>query len=89
MAWLAEVVILTWNYRARSPATRHTGPMAQDIRAAFGLGKDDKHIGALDANGVALAAIQALYKLSLEKDRRIAEFEQRLDELQRQFEERK
>lgn len=34
--------------------------MAQDFRAAFGLGEDDKHISTLEAEGVALAAIQAL-----------------------------
>ena len=32
--------------------------MAQDFRAAFGLGEDDKHISAIDEGGVALAAVQ-------------------------------
>jgi len=61
----------------------------QDFHAAFGLGQDDRYIGALDADGVALAAIQALYKLSLEKDRKIAELEQRLNELQQRVENKK
>jgi hypothetical protein len=34
--------------------------MAQDFHAAFGLGADDKHIATVDADGVALAAIQGL-----------------------------
>ena len=34
--------------------------MAQDFRAAFGLGLDEKHIDTVDADGVALAAIQGL-----------------------------
>ena len=34
--------------------------MAQDFYAAFGLGTDEKHITPLDANGIALAAIQGL-----------------------------
>jgi hypothetical protein len=34
--------------------------MAQDFRAAFGLGSDDKTITQVDVNGVALAAIQGL-----------------------------
>ena len=38
----------------------HIGPMAQDFFAAFGLGPDDKHITNVDADGVALAAIQGL-----------------------------
>ena len=38
----------------------HIGPMAQDFHAAFGVGADDKHIATVDADGVALAAIQGL-----------------------------
>jgi hypothetical protein len=35
--------------------------MAQDFHAAFGLnGSDDTHISLVDAQGVALAAIQGL-----------------------------
>jgi hypothetical protein len=37
--------------------------MAQDFKAAFGVGEDDKHISTVDADGVALAAIQGLYSL--------------------------
>ncbi|MFN2269474.1 MAG: hypothetical protein ACK2US_01470, partial [Anaerolineae bacterium] len=33
----------------------------QDFYATFGLGEDDRHIAALDASGVALAAIQELH----------------------------
>ncbi len=47
---------------------RHIGPMAQDFRAAFGLGADDKNITTSDVSGVALAAIQGLnQKLEAEK----------------------
>jgi Chaperone of endosialidase len=47
---------------------RHIGPMAQDFRAAFGLGVDDKNITTSDVSGVALAAIQGLnQKLEAEK----------------------
>jgi hypothetical protein len=34
--------------------------LAQDFAAALGVGEDDRHIHALDAFGVAFAAIQAL-----------------------------
>jgi hypothetical protein len=34
--------------------------VAQDFHAAFGVGTDDKHIATVDADGVALAAIQGL-----------------------------
>jgi hypothetical protein len=39
---------------------RHIGPMAQDFYSAFGL--DDKRITTIDEGGVALAAIQGLYR---------------------------
>lgn len=81
LARLADVPILTWNYKAEETSVRHMGPTAQDFYAAFGLGQDDKHIGALDANGVALAAIQALYKLSQDKDKEITQLRQQVDEL--------
>jgi hypothetical protein len=49
------------------------------------LGEDDKHISTVDAEGVALAAIQALYQTVTElkrnlgdKDHQIAELRARL-----------
>ena len=51
--------ITQWNFKS-DQATPHLGPMAQDFHAAFGLGTDDKHIATVDADGVALAAIQGL-----------------------------
>jgi len=36
--------------------------MAQDFNEAFGTGNSDKCIPTVDENGVALAAIQALYR---------------------------
>jgi hypothetical protein len=58
---LAELPITTWNYRVEDPSVRHMGPVAQDFYATFGLGSDDRHIAALDAAGVALAAIKGLF----------------------------
>ena len=51
--------ITRWNYKS-DIAAPHLGPVAQDFHAAFGLGTDDKHIATVDADGVALAAIQGL-----------------------------
>lgn len=39
---------------------KHMGVMAQDFKAAFGFGKDDKTIDPRDAAGVAFKAIQEL-----------------------------
>lgn len=69
---VARLPITSWNYKTDPASVRHIGPMAQDFKAAFGLnGKDDRHISSIDAQGVALAAIQGLYRLVQEKDARI------------------
>ncbi|HIC92920.1 MAG TPA: hypothetical protein EYP09_01535, partial [Anaerolineae bacterium] len=85
LARLAEVPITTWNYKSQDPSVRHIGPMAQDFYAAFGLGEDELHISTVDADGVALAAIQGLYELSQEQAARIRELERENAALQQQL----
>jgi hypothetical protein len=60
--------INTWYYRAQDPSTRHIGPTAQDFYAAFQVGQDDRYISTVDEEGVALAAIQGLYRIVQQKD---------------------
>ncbi|MEZ5285003.1 MAG: tail fiber domain-containing protein [Vicinamibacterales bacterium] len=57
---LARMPIREWNYKTQDAAIRHMGPTAQDFRAAFGLGDFPLRINTIDADGVALAAVQAL-----------------------------
>lgn len=57
---LRTLPIQTWSYKVESDDVRHLGPTSQDFRAAFGLGSDERSIGTVDADGVALAAAQAL-----------------------------
>lgn len=57
---LRALPISSWSYRVDSNGVRHLGPMAQDFRAAFGLGQDSTTIATVDADGVALAAAQAI-----------------------------
>jgi hypothetical protein len=57
---LDHLEISTWRYKEEQSGARHIGPMAQDFKAAFQVGAEDKHIYQIDADGVALAAIQAL-----------------------------
>lgn len=57
---VAALPLSTWNYKSQDPSIRHMGPVAQDMRAAFGLGESDTGIDTVDADGVALAAIQGL-----------------------------
>jgi hypothetical protein len=75
---LAELPISSWSYTSQDPAIRHAGPMAQDFYAAFGLGEDERHISAVDADGVALAAIQGLYQVMREQEAQIAALEARV-----------
>jgi len=72
---LAALPVQTWNFRNEDESVRHVGPVAQDFHAAFELGHDDTHISTVDANGVALAAIQGLYQIVQEKDGEIARLE--------------
>lgn len=80
---LSKVPITSWSYESQNASVRHMGPMAQDFHAAFGLGEDDRHISTVDAEGVALAAIQALYEIVREKDREIQSLKERLDAIER------
>jgi len=74
---VAALPLATWNYIKESNAVRHLGPVAQDFHAAFGLGADDRSITTVDADGVALAAIQGLYAIVQEKDCEIGELIER------------
>jgi len=83
-AILEKVVALPiseWAYKGDS-ATRHIGPVAQDFKQAFGLGSSDHSIATVDADGVALAAIQGLNQIVREKDAKIRELEKRLEKLE-------
>jgi hypothetical protein len=80
-----------WHYKFDPPEVQHIGPMAQDFKAAFGVGADDKHIFQIDAEGVSFAAIQALSRKletvaaaqrTLERDN--ADLRTRLQELETQ-----
>ena len=79
---LSAIPMQTWNYKSQDASIRHMGPMAQDFRAAFGLGEDDKHISTVDADGVALAGILALYRMVREKDAQIERLTEHVQQLQ-------
>jgi hypothetical protein len=70
-----ELPISTWQYRGSAEGT-HIGPMAEDFRVTFGLGDSEHSISTVDADGVALAAIQGLYrKLKADHERLLARVE--------------
>jgi trimeric autotransporter adhesin len=60
LAKIAKMPIREWSYKAQEASIRHVGPTAQDFYAAFGLGEEPLRISTIDADGVALRAVQAL-----------------------------
>jgi hypothetical protein len=81
LACLATIPIETWNYKGEDPSVRHIGPMAQDFARVLGVGADDKRIHMIDASGVALASIQALHKMVLEREEELRLLKQQKREL--------
>ena len=80
---LAQVPIEQWHYKWESATdTLNLGPMAQDFKAAFYPGRDDKGISTLEFDGVELAAIQGLNQKLNEKDAEIKDLKARLEKLE-------
>lgn len=52
--------MVEYSLKSQDPSVRHIGVVAQDF-ATFGCGESDTAINAQDADGVMMAAIQALY----------------------------
>ncbi len=79
---IVELAIAEWRLVKDPEGVRHIGPTAQDFRASFGLGTDDRHIALSDMSGVALAAIQALATRLEARDAEIEQLSRRLAELE-------
>jgi hypothetical protein len=84
LARLAAIDITTWNYTSQDPSIRHIGPMAQDFNALLPDlgGEGEEYINSLDADGVALAAIQGLYEQNQELQAQVNDLESRLAALE-------
>ena len=79
---LAAIPVQKWNYKWEADdATPNLGPMAQDFKAAFYPGRDDKSITTLEFDGVELAAIQGLNQKLQQKDAEIQQLQQSVAEL--------
>ena len=88
---LAALPVTRWNYQWEADdGVPHLGPMAQDFKAAFYPGRDDKSITTQEADGVALAAIQGLNEKveqdTKQKDAEIAELKHQNATLLRRLE---
>jgi hypothetical protein len=84
---VGRLPISSWTYLKEPAEVRHLGPMAQDFRAAFGLGDDDRSYYAVDAQGVALAAIKALNEQVTAQGARIEKLERENHSLSRRLRE--
>jgi hypothetical protein len=78
---VVRMPVSTWSYKSDDPSVRHMGPMAQDFKTAFGLGDTDKAYHPIDAHGVTLAAIQALYERLEQQGARLERLERDNQEL--------
>jgi hypothetical protein len=78
---VARMPVSTWSYKSDDPSVRHLGPMAQDFYAAFGLGDTDRAYNSIDAHGVEMAAIKALYNRLKEQQAHIERLERENEEL--------
>ena len=79
--------ISSWSYKSQDEEVRHIGPMAEDFYEAFEFGASRDRITSVDADGVALAAIQGLGEKIEEKDEQIASLKEENDALQNRLEE--
>jgi len=77
---LSGVPIQEWNYRwEKDTDVPNIGPVAQDFKAAFYPGRDDKTITTLEFDGIELAAIQGLNR---KLENRVKELEGRSQSLE-------
>lgn len=72
---VASLPLSTWRYTADPSRSRHLGPMAQDFKATFGLGATDTAYHPIDAHGVSLASIKALYEMVRQQEARLRQLE--------------
>jgi len=79
---VASMPIQRWNYKSQDDSIKHIGPTAQDFAAAFGVGENDTTISTVDADGVALAAIQGLYQENQQLKRDLAALKTQVNAMQ-------
>ncbi len=59
---LARMRVRDYNLKSQDASIRHIGPVAQDFHNSFGFGESNTAINMEDADGVLMAAVQALYE---------------------------
>jgi hypothetical protein len=80
---LIQMPVTRWNMKGDRNKTLHIGPVAQDFKAAFGLGENNTTINSADAQGVAFAAIKGMYAKNQVLEQQVKSLEARLMALER------
>jgi hypothetical protein len=83
LARVRGIPVNSWSYVTEGGQVRHLGPVAEDFRAGFGLGVDDRSIGLLDIDGVNFAGVKALEARTTTQAERIRQLEAEVAELRR------
>ncbi|NBC19101.1 MAG: hypothetical protein GVY18_17500 [Bacteroidetes bacterium] len=78
---VARLDLQSWRYRTEPVDVRHLGPVAEEFYALFGLGRSAETIATVDADGVALAAIQALHEQLRQQQAEIERLRAEIDTL--------
>jgi hypothetical protein len=74
-----------YEMRGSRTGARYLGPMAQDFKAAFGIGTSDRTINTANAQGVALAAAKGLYARLKRDEQKLAAQDATIAELERRL----
>jgi hypothetical protein len=80
---VVEMPVTRWHYK-NDLSTWYMGPVAQDFHEQFKLGDKDTVIHGVNADGVALAAIQGLAAELKDRDAKIAGLEGRLASIEQE-----
>lgn len=91
LAQLGRLPVPSWQYRGQQQPSRHYGPTAQDFYSAFGddgIGAvgTDTTITASDIDGIALIAIKALLRRTVELEKEQQALREEIRALRRQLE---
>jgi hypothetical protein len=78
---VTDLDISTWSYDSQD-GVRHMGPMAEEFHEGFELGADEEKISNVDADGVALGAIQGLAERGEDRDAKLESQEDRIETLE-------
>ncbi len=75
---VASLPLMSWSYATQPSSIRHIGPVAQDFNSIFSLGENERYISTVDADGVSLAAIQALYRRLRDLELKLAAYTEQI-----------